>query len=107
VRLKSLLSIHLRKGLSPSNSGLVSAKVLTLSAITGAEFDPTAWKESTFQSIPPNHQSVNVCDFLICRGNGNVHLAGKGYFPTCSMIDVTFPDTMIAARTNPEYIERE
>jgi type I restriction enzyme S subunit len=95
VRLKSLLSIPLRNGLSPSNSGLVSAKILTLSAITSAEFDSTLGK------------SVNVCDFLICRGNGNVHLVGKGYFPTCSMIDVTFPDTMIAARTNPEYIERE
>ena len=107
VCLKSLLSMPLRNGLSPSNSGSVAAKVLTLSAITGDEFDTAAWKESTFQSIPPSHQSVNSSDFLICRGNGNLRLVGKGYFPTCSMVDVTFPDTMIAARIFSERIERE
>jgi type I restriction enzyme S subunit len=33
-------------------------------------------------------------------------LVGKGYFPTGRMPDVTFPDTMIAARVSPERVER-
>lgn len=63
-------------------------------------------KTSTFQSIPPADQTVDEADFLICRGNGNIRLVGKGYFPTARMPDVTFPDTMIAARVSPERIER-
>jgi len=96
----------LRNGLSPSNVGKVTAKVLTLSAITGSEFDDSAWKVSTFSSPPPSEQSVDENDFLICRGNGNIHLVGKGYFPTRRMPDVTFPDTMIAARIRADRLER-
>jgi type I restriction enzyme S subunit len=49
---------------------------------------------------------VNDADFLICRGNGNVQLVGKGYFPIGCMPDVTFPDTMIAARILLDCVER-
>ena len=102
-----LLSMPLRNGLSPSNTGKVTSKVLTLSAITGNAFDENAWKTSTFQSVPPINQRVDQSDFLICRGNGNIQLVGKGYFPTQQMPEVTFPDTMIAARILPEVIERQ
>jgi type I restriction enzyme S subunit len=101
-----MLAIPLRNGLSPSHSGKIAAKVLTLSAITGGEFDTEAWKTSTFASLPPPDQSVDQNDFLICRGNGNLNLVGKGYFPTIGMPNVTFPDTMIAARVKPDLIER-
>ena len=100
------VALSLRNGLSPSSTGTVSAKILTLTAITGDAFRPDSWKVGSFQSLPPVQQSVDVNDFLICRGNGNVRLVGKGYFPTRSMADVTFPDTMIAARIASERIER-
>jgi type I restriction enzyme S subunit len=103
---RDLLAIPLRNGLSPSHSGNITAKVLTLSAITGSHFDCKAWKTSTFASPPPPDQSVDENDFLICRGNGNLNLVGKGYFPTARIPDVTFPDTMIAARIIPDLIER-
>lgn len=106
LRLGDVLAMPLRNGLSPSYSGKIAAKVLTLSAITGSKFDATALKTSTFQSIPPPEQRVDESDFLICRGNGNVRLVGKGYFPTSRMPEVTFPDTIIAARVSPELIER-
>ena len=106
VQLKNI-TMSLRNGLSPSNSGGVFAYVLTLSAITGNQFDSNALKKSTFNSTPPPHQSVNEHDFLICRGNGNLRLVGKGYFPPSSMEDVTFPDTMIAARIDLKSIGRE
>ncbi|MEG4508011.1 restriction endonuclease subunit S [Microcoleus sp. F6_B4] len=102
-----LLSMPLRNGLSPSNTGKVTSKVLTLSAITGNAFDEKAWKSSTFQSVPPITQRVDQSDFLICRGNGNIQLVGKGYFPTRQMPEMTFPDTIIAARILPELIERQ
>jgi type I restriction enzyme S subunit len=106
LQLRDVLAIPLRNGLSPSNVGKVNAKVLTLSAITGSGFDEAALKTSTFLSIPPADQTVDAADFLICRGNGNVRLVGKGYFPTSRMPDVTFPDTMIAARVSTDLIER-
>ena len=106
LRLQDVLSIPLRNGLSPSHVGKITAKVLTLSAITGSGFDDSAWKVSTFRSPPPSDQSVDENDFLICRGNGNVRLVGKGYFPTRRMPDITFPDTMIAARVRTDRLER-
>jgi type I restriction enzyme, S subunit len=106
VCLKDVLSIALRNGLSPSHSGRVTAKVLTLTAVTGSRFNEGAWKLSTFQSVPPADQAVDENDFLICRGNGNIRLVGKGHFPIKPMPDVTFPDTMIAARVNEQRIDR-
>jgi len=104
VFLYDLLALPLRNGLSPSNSGAVKAKVLTLSAITGDTFRADAWKEAPFQSVPPLDQRVDAADLLICRGNGNIQLVGKGYFPPCDMPDLTFPDTMIAARISSDCI---
>ena len=98
VRFATKLSAPLRNGLSPSSVGKVQAKVLTLAAITGDDFDPSALKLGTFVSAPPAGQAVDERDFLICRGNGNMNLVGKGHFPDANMPDVTFPDTMIAAR---------
>lgn len=101
------IAASLRNGLSPSTDGKVMAKVLTLSAITGESFNPDAWKLAPFHTEPPAQQAVYENDFLICRGNGNVKLVGKGYFPSRSFTDVTFPDTIIAARINGQNIKRE
>lgn len=106
THLKDLLAIPLRNGLSPSRSGTVTAKVLTLSAITGDAFLPESWKEATFQVTPPSDQRVDASDLLICRGNGGLHLVGKAYFPADEMSDFTFPDTMIAARISPTRAAR-
>jgi type I restriction enzyme S subunit len=103
-KLVDKLAVPLRNGLSPSKGGRVEARVLTLSAVTGARFDPAAAKTSTFLSVPPADQAVNCSDFLICRGNGNVHLVGKAAFPPASMPEVTFPDTMIAARVDSNKV---
>ena len=107
VTLMAVLSMPLRNGLSPSHAGEVVAKVLTLSAVTGQGFDRSAWKTSTFRSRPPSDQAVDTDDFLICRGNGNVELVGRGFFPTECMPDVTFPDTMIAARIRTDRLDRQ
>jgi hypothetical protein len=101
-KVNDLLEGSLRNGLSPVTGGTVQAKVLTLSAITGKRFDITAFKVAGFKSHPPREQSVRSSDFLICRGNGNASLVGRGHFPPFDMPDVTFPDTMISLRpSNP------
>lgn len=110
TKLNELLAVPLRNGLSPSTTGDVVAKVLTLSSITGDKFDESAYKESRFNAPPPSDQSVDASDLLICRGNGAIRLVGKGFFPSRSLPDVTFPDTIIAARINrnrvdPDYLQ--
>jgi type I restriction enzyme S subunit len=105
-----ILSGGMRNGISPSRAGRIPGKVLVLSAITGHAFDRTAVKESSFADPFGEDQLVNHSEFLICRGNGNIRLVGAGRFPTTSMADSVFPDTMIAARIDatcvvPEYLE--
>ncbi|VVN57094.1 hypothetical protein PS684_02664 [Pseudomonas fluorescens] len=100
----SLLTMPLRNGLSASTDGTIEAKVLTLSAITGPEFAGHQWRYAGFKSIPPANQSLDCRDFLICRGNGNRNLVGSGHFPDVSAPDVTFPDTMIAARVSRDEL---
>lgn len=99
-----LLAGELRNGLSPSNTGTVIARVLTLSAITRGIFDSSSSKLATFAAEPPREKRVCSSDFLICRGNGNRGMVGRGKFPTHDAPDCVFPDTMIAARVKPEMI---
>jgi type I restriction enzyme S subunit len=106
-----LLRTGMRNGISPSSDGSVSGKVLVLSAITGAAFDQSQVKEGRFVSLFTSDQLVSTEDFLICRGNGNKSLVGRGRFPTVSFDDTVFPDTMIAAgidssQVAPLFIER-
>lgn len=104
---EDLLEIPLRNGLSPATGGQYSGKVLTLSAITGGYFDASAIKPAVFsQDLPPD-KFVNPRDFLICRGNGNAHLVGKGKFPLNEIVNTLFPDTMIAARIAPGKVVPE
>lgn len=107
IRLREVLTVPLRNGISPSKSGKFAGQVLTLSAITGSRFNEMAYKQGTFQVPLSADQAVDENDFLICRGNGNIKLVGKGYFPVASMPDVVFPDTMIAARVGGDKVARE
>lgn len=109
-RFGDLLAEPLRNGQSPAKDGRFIAKVFTLSAITGAEFLETAWKEAPFARKPEDDCQVSERFFLICRGNGNRELVGRGKFPARLMESIVFPDTMIAAvpkadRLLPEYLD--
>jgi type I restriction enzyme S subunit len=104
---ENLLEIPLRNGLSPATGGQYSGKVLTLSAITGSYFCASAIKPAVFSKDLPTDKFVNPRDFLICRGNGNANLVGKGSFPLDEIDNTLFPDTMIAARINPDKVVPE
>ncbi|MGN7201560.1 restriction endonuclease subunit S [Arthrobacter sp. SAFR-044] len=94
-----------RNGVSPSTRGSIQQRVLTLSAVTGSSFDPTAVKTSTFDKPIPDSNRVSSNLLLICRGNGNRSLVGKGYFPRADIADVGFPDTVIAVEPNTDVID--
>jgi type I restriction enzyme S subunit len=95
---REFLAMPLRNGLSPASSGLHPARVLTLAAITGRRYDASASKDGMFAVEPWADVRVDPRDFLICRGNGNKQLVGRGAFPGKFNIGLVFPDTMIAAR---------
>jgi type I restriction enzyme S subunit len=99
------LTKPLRNGLSPSKAGTFPGKVLTLSAITGGMFKPSAGKEAMFANEPPANQRIERGEFLICRGNGNKSLVGVGVFASHSMPDTLFPDTIIAGRIDPKKFD--
>jgi type I restriction enzyme, S subunit len=107
LRFEEALAFPLRNGLSPSNTGTVPGRVLTLSAITGDQFDATELKEATFSREFATADLVDNADLLICRGNGNVHLVGTGKFPVGVPAGVAFPDTIIAARINTAVLTKE
>jgi type I restriction enzyme S subunit len=109
--LGDLLETPPRNGLSPSKAGSVVAPVLTLSAITRGTFDASAVKEGLFPGAVPPEQHVFQRRFLLCRGNGNLNLVGRGHFPPKDMPGVAFPDTIISVeinptRLNPEFFEQ-
>jgi type I restriction enzyme, S subunit len=85
--------------------------VLTLSAVTGSRFDASAKKHAVFKNQPPANQLVSSDDLLVCRGNGNKHMVGRGFFPNERLPDVVFPDTIIAAKidtskSSTSFVER-
>jgi type I restriction enzyme S subunit len=94
----------MRNGLSPSKSGTHQGRVYTLSAITGNRFREI-YKEDSFSQIHQKYFPASN-DFLLCRGNGNLALVGKGYFFPAVSTDVIFPDTIIAVSIQPEAIDR-
>ena len=97
VTVGDMLARPLRNGTSPSSTGTVTGEVLTLSAVTGPRFDPTARKTARFESEHASEKTVRSADLLICRGNGNLGLVGRARRPAADMPDVAFPDTMMGA----------
>ena len=88
---------NMRNGVSPSTSGKRHEKVLTLSAITQGQFDPSMWKDGMFDAVPAADKRICSTDFYMCRGNGNKNLVGAGVYSAEDRDDLVFPDTVIAA----------
>jgi type I restriction enzyme, S subunit len=103
-RFGECLSGGMRNGVSPAKGGKVKHHVLTLAAVTGDRFQGDAVKEASFATTPAQDHLVQSGDFLICRGNGNLTLVGRGHFATHNRSDVVFPDTVIAARVDNEQL---
>lgn len=105
VMLSDVLRNGLRNGLSPSTKGEIVGEVLTLSAITGAELDLNQKKAGRFDSEFHAEQLVRPSQILICRGNGNKTLVGKGKVVHEISMQVGYPDTIIAGDINASIVE--
>lgn len=106
AKFHDFLAEPLRNGVSPSSDGTVPESLLTLSAITSERFYEGAVKVGMFKTAPPPNQRVRLEDFLMCRGNGNIDLVGRGLFPLRDLPNTVFPDTIIAGRINTDKINR-
>jgi type I restriction enzyme S subunit len=96
--------VSCRNGLSPSKSGTVKGKVFILSAITGKSFREI-YKEAFFNNVLEKY-FPKTNDFLVCRGNGNINLVGRGFFFNGESNDILFPDTIISLTIDTEKIEK-
>jgi len=96
--------VSCRNGLSPSKSGTVKGKVFILSAITGKSFREI-YKEAFFNNVLEKYFPKKN-DFLVCRGNGNINLVGRGFFFNGESSDILFPDTIISLTIDIEKIEK-
>lgn len=94
----------MRNGLSPSKAGTNKGRVYTLSAITG-DFFQEIFKEDSFSNIHKKYFPTDN-DFLVCRGNGNINLVGKGYFFPGVSEGVIFPDTIIAVSIQQSTVNK-
>lgn len=104
VPLRDLIGVGPMNGISPSSQGDEQRSVLTLSAITGDHFDSSAVKTGNFRRAFEPSRTVTRSLFLMCRGNGNKSLVGKGYFPSVEMDETYFPDTVIAFELRTDLI---
>lgn len=108
--LREVLARPLQNGLSPSADGAYPDEVLTLSAVTGPDFNPESVKQALFSRAPEPEKRVREEQFLICRGSGAIDLVGTGKFATEPAFGKVYPDTIIAAEFDksqvlPEFIE--
>lgn len=97
-------SISARNGLSPSSGGKFKGNVYTLSAVTG-EYFREIYKCDTFSKSVDGY-TPTTDDFLVCRGNGNIGLVGRGHFFPGKTSDVIFPDTIIGVRLKAGVFEQ-
>ncbi len=98
VPLGQLTAGGFANGLSPSRKGTVEGRVLTLSAVTRGGFDESAQKEARFDKAPAEHQRALPGKFLVCRGNGNIDLVGRGVVVGPDASGLVFPDTVIGTQ---------
>lgn len=100
----SQIIVGMRNGISPSAKGKIPGRVLTLSAVTGGEFDPSQAKDAMFSSRPAPNQHVRRGHLLICRGNGNISLVGRAVVAQEDHPGLVIPDTVIGAELDTSQV---
>jgi type I restriction enzyme S subunit len=102
--LADLLQAPLANGRSvPTQRG--GFPVLRLNALQGGQVDLSQRKTGAWTRSEAERWLVQRGDFLIARGNGSLHLVGRGGLVVDEPDDVAFPDTLIRARLNLEKIK--
>jgi len=80
-------------------------RALKLNAMMQTGFD---YDEHRFLPLPEEKASeiwIKESDFFVSRGNGSLHLVGRGVSAQKPPYPVIFPDTMIRLRLAPEIVQ--
>jgi type I restriction enzyme S subunit len=102
VSLDQLLAEPLANGKSvPDGDGF---PVLRLTCIKSGLVDLAERKRGDWSNIDPQRFLVEADDFLIVRGNGSIHLVGRGGRVSAAPVGVAYPDTLIRARVAPAVL---
>lgn len=83
--------------------------VLRLTALRGGRVDPNEAKEGAWDRAEAERFLIKQGDLLVARGNGSLHLVGRGGLVQSSPPEVAYPDTLIRVRPDarlvcPEYL---
>lgn len=106
IPFRELLTIGLANGRSvPSREG--GFPVLRLTALRGGRIDLGERKFGAWTAEDAGRFLVRQGDFLISRGNGSLHLVGRGGLVDVTPDPVAFPDTLIRARPRSEVLSPE
>ncbi len=106
VPLGDLLTMKLANGRSvPSEEG--GFPVLRLTALRDGRIDLAERKAGAWSAADAHRFLVRRADFLISRGNGSLHLVGRGGLVIDDPDPVAYPDTLIRARPDPAVISPE
>ncbi|MDX5457843.1 restriction endonuclease subunit S [Micromonospora tulbaghiae] len=81
--------------------------VLRLTALQDGLVDLGQSKEGAWDAAAAAPYLVRRGDFLVGRGNGSIHLVGRGALVASDPYPVAFPDTMIRVRTDSTKIRQE
>ena len=107
--LREFLTERLTNGRSCRTAADDDDPVLRLTAVKDGFIDPAETKQGDFGETDPRRFAISPDDFLISRGNGSLHLVGRGGLVAEGAPAVAFPDTMIRARVDesrlsPRYL---
>jgi type I restriction enzyme S subunit len=75
-----------------------------LTCIKSGRVDLTERKGGDWNDLDPRRFFVHADDFLIVRGNGSIHLVGRGGRVSAAPDGVAYPDTLIRARVDPAVL---
>jgi len=103
--LSRLLSEPLQNGRSVRDGD--GAWVLRLTSIRGGKIDIQEKKQGLWSRDEAARFFVQEGDFLVARGNGSLHLVGRGGLVDNVTEEVAYPDTMIRIRPNTALITLE
>jgi type I restriction enzyme S subunit len=104
ISFRALLSTGLSNGRSVPTAE-VGFPVLRLTALRDRRIDITERKVGAWTASEAERFLVRKGDFLISRGNGSLHLVGRGGLVEVDPDRVAYPDTLIRARPILELLD--
>ena len=104
AKLESLLSESLSNGRSTQTT-IDGFPVLRLTALKNGKIDLRERKIGAWTKEQAQNFLVKNGDFFVSRGNGSLHLVGRGGLVEQEPDEVAYPDTLIRIRVSPNICD--